>query len=178
MKKRTTLVGLLLLVLVLSSCDKISDLLAVKVDASFVVDMPVTIAEPLLKSTEAAFSTTEKFNPLDDEDLADYKEKIKGYELTGMTGTIRDLSASVTLANATLEVSTAANSATWTFTNLTLTNGTVVTFDNTTSQWAKINAIMDEQKEITVVFSGNSSQTNVTFTLELTFDTEVSTKII
>jgi len=178
MKKRTIAVSLLSLVLILGSCQKIKDIFTVKVDADFTVNLPVTISSSLLKSTMGTFLSTNTLDPLNDEDLALYKDKIKGFELTGMTGTISELSADVTLTDARLLVATASNSTEWNFTNLAITNGTVVTFDNNAGQWAKIDEILGEQKEITVTFSGNSSQTNITFNLVVKFTTVVSAKIL
>lgn len=178
MKKRTIAVSFLSLVLILSSCQKIKDVLTVKVDAKFTVNLPVTTSPSPLKSTMEAFSSTDTFDPLNDEQLAKYKDRIKGFDLTDMTGTISELSADVTLNNAKLLVSTASNSTEWNFTNLLLTNGTIITFDNTAGQWDKINDILGEQKVITVTFSGDASQTNVTFTLEVQFGTKVSAKIL
>lgn len=178
MKKRTFAVSLLSLVLILSSCQKVKDALTVKVDAKFTVNLPVTTSPSPLKSTMEAFSSTNTFDPLNDEQLAAYKNRINGFDLTNMTGTISQLSADVTLNNAKLKVFTASNSTEWNFTNLHLTNGTVINFDNTAGQWAKINTILGEQKVITVTFSGDASQTNVTFTLEVLFGTKVTAKIL
>lgn len=178
MKKRTIAISFLSLVLILSSCQKIKDVFTVKVDADFSVALPVVIQEPLLKSTTVAFLATETMDPLSDDALADYKEKIKGFELTGMTGTINPISADVTLTNATLKISTATNSAEWNFTDLQLTNGTIVTFSNDDDQFTKVDAILNEQIPVTVTFSGNASQTNVTFTLTVKFITVVTAKII
>jgi len=178
MKKRIIAVSLLSVVLILSSCQKIKDLLTVKVKTDFTVNLPVTISSPLLKSTEAAFLSTNTLDPLSNADLASYKDKISGYAITGLSGTISELSADVTLTDAKLKVNTDSNSTEWNFTNLHLTNGTVVTFDNTGGQWAKINEILGEQKIVTVIFSGNASQTNVTFNLLVTFSAEVSTKVL
>jgi hypothetical protein len=165
-------------VIVLTGCQKIKDVLTVKVDADFSVNLPVTIASSDLKSTQGTFFSTAALDPLSDEDLSSYKDKIKEFELTGMTGTLSELSTDVTLANATLLVATDSNSAEWNFTNLVLTNGTVITFDDTTSQWARINDILDEQKTITVTFSGTSNQTNVTFTLTVNLATKVTARIL
>lgn len=178
MKKRTIAVSLLSLVLILSSCQKIKDILTTKIDADFSLSLPVEISSSPLKSTAGTFLSTSTLDPLSDEDLAQYKDKIKSFELTGLTGTISELSADVTLTNTRLLVNTDSNSAEWNFTNLPLTNGTVITFDNTTSQWAKINEILDEQKVITITFSGTSSQTGVTFNLEVEFVTVVSARIL
>ncbi len=178
MKKRIIALSMFSLLVILSSCQKIKDVLTVKVDADFSVNLPVTIPEPLLKSTASQFLSTSTLDPLSDEDLADYKEKIKSFDLTGMTGTVSELSVPVTLTDAKLLVNTDANSTEWNFTNLPLTNGTVVTFDNVGGQWTKINDILNEQKEITITFSGNSSQTNVTFNLRIDLETKVSAKIL
>jgi hypothetical protein len=176
--KTRTIAGLVALILLLGSCQKIKDILTVKVDADFSVNLPVTISSPLLKSTTGAFLSTNTFDPLSNEDIALYKDKIKGFEITGITGTVSDLSAEVTLTNVRLLIATTTNSAEWNFATITITNGTVITFDDTASQWAKINEILDEQKEVTVTFSGTSSQKNVTFNLLVKFTTKVSVKAL
>jgi hypothetical protein len=177
MKKRIISLRFLSLVLILSSCQKIKDLLTVKVDTKFTVNVPVTIGASPLKSTMGTFNSTKTFDPLSNEDLAVYKEKIKGFDLTSMTGTVTLLSEDVTLTDATLVVSTAQNSAQWHFTNLQITNGTVIQFDDPSGQWTKINDILMEQKEITVVLSGTANKTNVTFTLVVDFGVKVSAGI-
>ena len=174
MKKRIFIVSLLSLMLILGSCQKIKDIFTVKVDADFTVNLPVTTSPSPLKSTMESFLSTNTFDPLNDADLALYQDKIKGFEVTGMTGTISNLSANVTLTDARLLVATASNTTEWNFTNLALTNGTVITFDNSAGQWAKIDTILGEQKVITVTFSGNASQTDVTFNLVVNFITKVS----
>jgi hypothetical protein len=178
MKKRIIAVSLLSLVLILSSCQKIKDLITKKVDAVFVVTLPVAITAPLLKSTSSAFLSTNTLDPLDDDDLASYKDKIKGFEVTGIEGIVSELSTDVTLTDVKLQVKTSANSAEWNFANLPLSNGTLITFDNTGGQFAKINAILDEQTIITVTLSGNSTQTGVTFNFLVKFTTEASVKVL
>jgi hypothetical protein len=178
MKKRFFAISLLSLVLILSSCQKIKDIFIVKVKTDFSVTLPVTISSSPLKSTTGTFLSTGTFDPLSNADLATYKDKIKGFDITGLTGTVTDLSAEVTLTDARLLVATDSNSTEWNNTNLTLTNGTVITFDNTSDQWAKINEILNEQKLITVTFSGNSTQTGVTFNLQVKFVAEVSAKVL
>ena len=118
MKKRIIAVSLLSVVLILSSCQKIKDLLTVKVKTDFTVNLPVTISSPLLKSTEAAFLSTNTLDPLSNADLASYKDKISGYAITGLSGTISELSADVTLTDAKLKVNTDSNSTEWNFTNV------------------------------------------------------------
>ncbi|MCX6226441.1 MAG: hypothetical protein NTV01_17110 [Bacteroidia bacterium] len=178
MKKRTIALSLLFTVLILSSCKKINDALTVKINTDFTVNLPVTSSSPVLKSPTAAFLSTATLDPLSNEDLAEYKDRINGFEVTGMTGTISNLSANVTLTDVKLKVSTPSKSTEWNFANLPLTNGSAVTFDNSASQWTKINEILGEQKEVTVTFSGNASQTNVTFNLQVTFTTVVTAKVL
>ncbi len=178
MNKRILTLSVVSLILILSSCQKIKDLLAVKVDANFSVDLPINIQSPELKSSAmGTFSSTNTFNPLSNADLADYKSKIQGFSLTSLDGTVSDLSANVTLTNAVLKISTATNSTQWTFTNLSLTNGTTVTFDNANGQFAKINTILEEQTSITVEFSGTADKKDVTFKLTVLFVTVASVKI-
>ncbi|MFA6127951.1 MAG: hypothetical protein WC699_11640 [Bacteroidales bacterium] len=177
MKKRILSISLLSFVLILSSCQKIKDLLTVKVDTDFTVNLPVTIGTSPLKSTLGTFNSTETFDPLSNADLATYKENIKGFDLNSMTGTVSELSEEVTLTDATLVVSTSLNSTQWHFTNLQITNGTVIQFDDAAGQWTKVNDILEEQTEITVNLSGTANKTNVTFTLAVTLGVQVSAKI-
>lgn len=178
MKKRLLSISILSIVLILSSCQKIKDVFTVKVDTSFSVNLPVNTGTSPLKSTDGVFSSTQTFDPLSNEDLATYKDKIKGFLVTDMFGTVTQLSEPVTLSDVTLEVSTGSVSTSWHMTNLELVEGTVVQFDNLSDQWTKLDEIMGAQTVITVVLSGTSNKSNVTFTFVVKFDTQVSAKIL
>jgi len=178
MKKRTFALGLMVLTIALGGCQKIKDAFTVKLDADFTVTLPVTTTAPILKSSTAEFLSTSTLDPLDDEDLALYKEKIKGFEVTGITGRISELSSDVNLTNVKLLVNTELNTTEWTFANLPISNGTVVIFDNTGGQWTKIDKILMEQKPVTVTLSGNADQPDVTFNIEVKFQTVVTTKAL
>jgi hypothetical protein len=176
MKQKILSISLLSLVLVLGSCAKIKELLSVKIDTDFTVNLPVAIPASL-KSPEAAFISTNTFDPLSNEDLAAYKESINGFDLTGITGTVSNLSAEVTLTDVKLLVSTETQSTEWNYPSLLLANGTVVTFEDVASQWTKINSMLDEQKVVTVTLTGNSTQTGVTFDLAVKFAAKVTAGI-
>lgn len=181
MKTRTIVIGLLSLVAILPSCKKIKeqidDATTVKINTNYVVDLPVVIAADL-KSTNAEFNVVKTFDPLSSEDLADYQDKIKGFEVTGLTGTVSDLSTPVTLTGTKLKVSTASNSTEWNFPSLSIVNGSVITLDNLNGQWAKINSMLGEKKETTVILTGFSDQTNVAFNVQVKFSVVVTAKAL
>ncbi len=127
MKTKISFVLALVLILTAGSCQKIKDALTVKVDTEFKVDLPVVIGGDLLKSMGLyPFSASETLDLASNETVQDYKNRIKGYDVTGVTGTISGLpaSTSITLATAKLTISSPGfTTQEWNFTNLAIANG-------------------------------------------------------
>jgi hypothetical protein len=172
--KRTTSIVLLTVLMIPGGCKKITEVLTTRIDAVLSISLPVTITA---SSTEPAgtFLATGTFDPLADEELAMY-EDIREFELTGLTGTASELIANAALKEVKLTVSAASLSAQWNFANLPFTNGIVITFDNTGSQWAIVNEMLNARTPVTVTFSGKSTQTGVSFNFLVKFKTVVSVK--
>jgi len=177
MKKTVFLALFALVALTLSSCQKIKDSLTVDVPVTFDVELDVTTGSDL-KSNPGAFSSSKTFDPAGDEDLAQYLSKIQGYELTGMTGVVSGLSESLTIESATLTVTNGSKTASWTVTNLPISDGTALSLTNDGGQWTTIGEMMGELKTITVTFAGVSDKPNVVYTLICTFEALVKAGIL
>lgn len=182
MKTRISFALALILILTTGSCQKIKDALTMKVDAEITVDLPVTIGgEPLKSVGLYPFTTSETLDLESNETVQQYKDRIRGYEVTGVTGTISGLATdfSLTLATATLSISSPGfTTQEWSFTNLVITNGTSVTFDNEGDKWGTVNEMLFEGNEITVTFSGSSNVPSVNYTLRLLIEVAIEAGIL
>jgi len=178
MKTRISFALAFVLLLTAGSCNKIKDALTVKVDTEISVNLPITVGEPVLKTTLYPFSATETLDPEENETVQLYRERIRGYELTGVQGTVSGLNTEFILSGAVLSVTTPTQSAAWSIDNLNVTNGTVLTFDNADGQWTTINEMLDSGEILTITFSGNSDKPAVVYTLILLFKLTVTAGIL
>jgi hypothetical protein len=178
MKSRIFFTLALILMITATSCQKIKDALTIKVDTEFQVTLPVTVGGELLKTAFYQFSSSETLDPAENETIQQYKDRIKGYELTGVTGTVSDLITTFTLADATLSVSTPSLSTEWSITDQVIENGTELTFSNDNGQWTTINSMLDSGEIITVTFSGHTDKPGIVYTLILLFKAQVEAGII
>jgi len=182
MKTRISFALALILILTAGSCQKIKDALTIKVDTEFTVDLPVVIGgEPLKSIGLYPYSATETLDLESNETVQNYKDRIKGYEVTGVSGTISGLASdfSLTLATAKLTISSPDfTTQEWSFTNLVITNGTAITFDNEGDKWGTVNSMLYEGNEITITFSGTSNVPSVNFLLQLLIEVAVEAGIL
>ena len=178
MKKRIAFALALILMIAFTGCEKIKDTLTIKQNVEFTVNLPVTVGGEPLKTDFYPFSSTETLDPDENENIQQYKERIKSYELTGMTGTVSNLSTSLTMSDARLEVKTDNLSTEWTFTDLEISSGTQVTFGNDNSEWTQVNQMLESGDTITITFSGHTDQPGVVYTLILLFKADVRVRIL
>lgn len=158
-----------LLVAGLTSCSQIRDLLTINVETEFNVTLPVSVDELSTKSTQSyPFSAETTFDPLTADELLDYTARISQIELTDIVATIQEVSEDFTLLNATLLISGEdadgnALQVEWTFTNVTITEGFVLTLTHAAGEFTTLSSILTGMGEVAVSFSGNSSVPGVTY---------------
>ncbi len=165
MIKRSFAFLAVLVFLASTGCSKIGDLFTVSVDADFTVDLPVSIAGPDMKTGSYAFDVTKTINLADEPDLVDYIDKIKGISLSTMSSTVMGLALVIQLLDATLTFSGNGESVSWSFTNLSIQNGTALVLANNAGQFDTVSTILEGLGDVVVRFSGNSNMNNVEYTL-------------
>ena len=177
MKKTLFLLLIPAIIFSLGSCQKIKDSLTVDVPVEFDVELEVTTGSDL-KSNPGEFNASETFDPAGSDELENYLEKIQGYTLTGMQGTVANLTEELTLINALLTVSTETQSVQWSFSNLIINNGSLVSLPNDSGQWTTISEMLIDMKIITVTFSGVADKPAVVWSLICHFEALVKAGIL
>lgn len=177
MKKTIFLLLIPALIFSLGSCQKIKDSLTVDVPVEFYVDLEITTGSDL-KSSGGAFLATETFDPAGSDDLEEYLDKIQGYTLTGMQGTVEGLTEQVTLITAQLSVSNSTKTVQWSFSDLTINNGSMLSLTNDNGQWTTISEMLSEMQVITVSFGGLADKPGVVWSLICHFEALVKAGIL
>ncbi len=151
-----------------TGCQKIKSLLDVKFDANYTVDLNMTVpAAGSIKSVQSAFEGSATIDPTTNSDVKKYLNLIKTWEVTGLTGTFKNVTKEAVLETCTLTFSSDAGTATWTKTNLPIKNGSSFTLDNSNGQWDELNKILSAKKKFTVTVSGKTDIDDFTFTMEI-----------
>ena len=154
-----------------TGCEQIKSLADVNFDVTFTADLPVTVpGEGQLKSLDEGmagyrFTESESVNPLSNEDINEYKDKIKGWQNKGVTLTVISVeSAPVVVSNVVLTVNN-GNAATEAVFEIlepwTINNGSLHTFTDT-ENISKLIAILNAKKVFTVKIVGDSDTGSIT----------------
>lgn len=170
--------AMLLIVIFTPGCEK--GLFEKSFDTDFVADLNVNVAGKTVgKSIAQTYPFTEFkiVDPLSDEDVKKYEDKIKDVSLTEISATITSISKSVKLVTGKLKVTcTGFTSAEWNVTNQTLQVGSILSIGNETGQITNVQTMLNSLKPITVTISGDTDQGNVQFTYEVIFKTTITAK--
>ena len=176
MRTKKLLFALLAIALMIGACNTVEDLADVTFDAEFKADLNCDVPPGSFKSgLNGVFSASETIDPLADPEVEKYIDKIKSWEVTGVTGEILSVSKdSVNLLNAHLEVASANHSASWQIPATPLVVGQQIVLDNSDGQWDTIDSILGEKKVFTISVDGATDEDDVTFIIRVILKTKVT----
>ena len=181
MKKTSAFLILMVVIsIMLSSCDKVKDLNTVNFDATFSGDIDCVTAGGL-KSTlnNPVFSGSVEIVPTEDPNVNIYLSNIQKYEIESVKATITSMSQeNVTIISADLTVHNFQHDAVWAFQNELLTTGKTITFGNENVQWDTVSSILKDGQEFTIILTGEADFTAVTFTVKVEIETKVEANVI
>ncbi len=171
MKNIIKILFLLLVSISFSSCAEAEELLDVKFNSELSADLNVVVpAEGLRKSAEmlaTSFSEQATINPRADANIEKYFDMLKSFDVTGVTGTVKTVSAPVKIVTGTISIIEGAKTASWNITNFDVVNGASVTLDNSAGQWDTINQILDGKRTFTAKIEGTVDRSDVSFTISV-----------
>jgi hypothetical protein len=165
--------------IILISCDKVKDVNKVNFDADFSGNLDCITAG--LKSTlnNPVFSASAVIEPTSDPNVNLYLSNIQKYEIQSVKGTITSMSQeNVTIITADLSIYNFQSTAVWNFQNELLTTGKTLILGNENGQWDTVSNILKDGQEFTILVTGESDFSGVTFTIKVDIETKVSANII
>ncbi len=176
MKNLTKLfLGLLLAGVVLTGCQEAEELVDVKFPANYETELDVTVVPSTsAKATNGTFSVTETIDPSSDSDYAKYFDKIKAISIEEVSGLVLSVEPNITLTSTVITVSNANHTATWEYTNLPITVGTVLTLDNENGQWDAVEQILLDKDVFNLSISGQANEENAEFLVLITLMSNVT----
>jgi hypothetical protein len=172
MKKSIAFLSVILL-FTLSGCDSINNLFNVEVESDFQVNLTVDVTTPL-KTGAFAFDESETFNPADEPELVDYINTIKEINVHTITAMIGALNrATFTLLNGTLTITDGTETVSYSYSDVTVTDGTELTITDTAGEFAKVSTMLTGLKDVTVRINGEVDASPTTFTVFTTLGSRV-----
>lgn len=183
MKTVTKVLVLMLFVgLTTLGCKKLLD---VDFTAEFKADMPVSIAaDAVADSTSADRNTNAVFyrfdelktiDPADNSEYNKYSDKIKSVTVNSITATITNLNKPFNLVNVHIHVvdENNDNEAFWIYPFVSVTEGTVLTLEDTDGQFATVKAMFEAGHKVLVNVHGHTSEKELSFTITTAFGTKI-----
>ncbi len=177
MKNLTKLfLGLLILTgIVFTGCKEASELVDVKFAANYETELNVAVTpSTTAKVTNGVFAVTKTIDPTTNSDYEKYLNNIKGVNITSVSGLILSVNPDMTLLQTNLSITNGTRTATWTYDNLSIVEGTIITLDNNNGQWDEVEQMLMEKEPFTVSLSGTASEENADFVVLISFESEVT----
>jgi hypothetical protein len=169
-------IGLLLLTgIVFTGCEEVTELTDVKFPANYETELDVIVTPTAGdKGVAGTFSVSETINPADNPDYSKYLDKIKGVTINEVSGLVLSINPNMTLTSTTIRVSNESRSATWEYTNLPISLGSILTLDNDNGQWTTIEQILMDKKTFTVEINGQADKDNAEFVVSLVIESDIT----
>lgn len=165
---------MMLAAIVFSGCKKVEDSLDVTFDTSFYADLDAVVTDGTKASVDGTFLVYETIDPAGDDNVAEYMDEIKSWEVNEVKAEIISTSKDATLTNLNLGVANQNYAATWAFQDIAISQGTVVTLDNENGQWDKVNSILGELEVFTITASGTTDEDELEFTIRVTIKSKAT----
>lgn len=169
--------SLILIGVVISSCNEAKEVLDVKFVADYETELDV-IVTPGTKSTNGVFDISETIDPNSNSEYAQYASTITGINITEAKGTVQSINPVVNIVSANLTVSNATRTATWTFSNLEISEGTVLLLGNENGQRDTVEDILMDQDVFTVSMTGVTDVDSAEFNILISINSEISANVL
>lgn len=155
------------------------ELLNVDFDTEMSSDLNINVQDSETKNSINSFSYTASttLDPLSDEDVKKYKDKIEDYDVTSLTATVLSVSKpDVTLLAGTFfEIYDSKDNARWTLTSdFDVEPGAVYTLDNTDGKWDTVRNILKRNAVFTLASEGSANTNNITIVFEVSIGATVT----
>jgi len=160
--------------MIVASCNTVKDALDVTFDTSFKTPFNINVPAGTKAGVDGTFSESATIDPLADPDVAQYADNIKSFNVIEITGTITAINKDVTLNNMVVSVVSGTKTASWTFTNEQMIQGSTLILTNDNGQWDTVNSILNDLTEFTATVTGETSEDDVQFTYQLEIKVRVT----
>jgi hypothetical protein len=175
MRSTITNVVTLLFITGLMSCE----LLNVDFDTDLSSDLNINVEDSGTKSSLSGYSYTSSttLDPLSDEEVKKYKDKIENYDVNSLTATVISVSKpDVKLLTGTFfEIYDPKDNARWTLSSdFDVEPGAVYTLDDPDGQWGIMRKILKRNSVFTIASEGEANINNVTIVFEVSIGATVT----
>lgn len=178
MKNLVKLMLAILLTAGLSSCQKIKSIFDVEFDTTLSGDLDIDIQEPVKKSVDSyVFESWADVDPLEDDDIAEYQEKIKDFDVKTVLAEVLYINkGGVTFYSGTsFIIKDDLDEISWTLADdWAVEEGTTITLGDIGDIYKSVGNVLSRKKKFKVGAVGTCSETGVSITLRIGIDTKVT----
>ncbi len=183
MKNLVNIVLVVLLATGFTSCKKIKSIFDVEIETTLSGDLYIDVVAPGLKSTDTdsiSFTSTITIDPLDDDDVNEYQEKIVEVAVDGILATVEDVYLDdgthddvIFYSGTTIRVERGSSSGTWTIgTDWNVRVDDEITLEDAGGIYDAVSDMLSPPMgEITVICEGKCSKSGVHVVLRIDFET-------
>jgi hypothetical protein len=175
MKSTITSVFTLLFITGLMSCE----LLNVDFDSDLSSDLNINVEDSGTKSSLDAYgyNAVTTLDPLSDNEVKKYKDKIEDYDVKSLTATVLSVSKSdVKLLTGTyFEIYDSKDNVRWILSSdFNVEPGAEYILDNSDGKWDTVRKILKRNSVFTIASAGEANTNNITIVFEVSIDATVT----
>ncbi len=166
----------------ISSCEMIKGWFDVEFETTLSGDLNINIEESEKKSTnEYFFQSLGTVNPLDDEQIAEYKDHIREIEVTRITAEVIDLNMDsvVFMEGTTFSIVSGSNITEWSLGNdWTIVDTTEIWLVDNDGAYGQVEDMVAAQEEFNVGVTGVSKEAGAFLTMQIVIETLIAAEPI
>lgn len=162
----------------ISSCEMIKGWFDVEFETTLSGDLNINIQESEKKSiNEYFFQSQGTLNPLDDEQIAEYKDHIRKITVTRITVEVNDLNMDsvVFMEGTTFSIVSGSNITEWTLGNdWTIVDSTKMRLVDLDGAYGQVEDMVESQEEFNVGVTGVSNESGASLTIRVSIVTKIA----
>lgn len=155
------------------------ELLNVDFDTDLSSDLNINVDDSGTKSSINAYGYTASttLDPLSDEEVKKYKDKIENYNVNSLTATVLSVSKPNVklLAGTFIEIYDSKDNARWTFSSdFNVEPGAEYVLDNSDGKWEAVRKILKRNAVFTIASAGDANTNDITIVFEVSIGATVT----
>jgi len=167
-----TLVSLIFaFALITVGCNKVKDLLDIKFDADFKIDMSVNTDDSGLGF--GYFNVEETVDPLSDEEVQKYIDNIKNWEIIDLKIKFNQVNPDFYMTEGIVKIYLDEKEVSWLLEDQQITPGSEFALGNEENQWNMVNEIINQKKPFKIKLTGKATPAS-NFNLQLMVNSKIT----
>jgi hypothetical protein len=168
---KTSVTFFLAYALITVGCNKVKELLDIKFDADFTINLPVNADDSGLGF--GYFNVEETVDPLSDEEVQKYIDNIKSWEIIDLKIKFNQVNPDFDMTEGIVKIYLDEKEVSWLLEDQQIIVGSEFALGNEDNQWSMVNEIINQKKPFKIKLTGKATPAS-NFNLQLIVNSKIT----